>query len=118
MNYVNQLTFLRFIAATVVVVFHFAPTDFFNIAPIAVTAVSFFFFLSGVVLTLNYFYSDTLKFKPFMIKRVARLYPVYLLALILTLGFGVLLNDNQPKGLSIILQTFALQSWVPGYCTG
>ena len=118
MNYVHQLTFLRFIAALTVVVFHFAPNNLINVAPLAVTAVSFFFFLSGVVLSFNYFDNKALNFREFFLKRMARIYPVYLLALLLTIAFSIILNDSHPKGLSIILQVVSVQAWVPGYCTG
>jgi peptidoglycan/LPS O-acetylase OafA/YrhL len=101
-----------------VVLFHFAPHGLVNVAPLGVTAVSFFFFLSGVVLTLNYFHNKPLHLSTFLIRRFARIYPVYLLALLLTLIFGMVLHDARPKGLSVILQLLSIQSWVPGYCTG
>jgi peptidoglycan/LPS O-acetylase OafA/YrhL len=115
--YISQLTFLRFLAAVTVVLFHFAPGELLQIAPLGVTAVSFFFFLSGVVLQLNYG-KKVNEFKPFIWRRFSRIYPVYLLALTLTLLFGLFFRDAHPKGLSILLQVFAVQAWVPGYCTG
>lgn len=121
MKYIPQLTFLRFIAAILVVVFHYAPQSLFPSAysaPLAISAVNFFFFLSGTVLSFNYFDSSKIEFKKFVLKRLARIYPVYLLALILTLVFGMLFNNSYPRGLSIILQIFGVQAWVPGFSSG
>lgn len=123
MTYIPQITFLRFLAAFLVVIFHFGKTTWpFNNDSISriisegSIAVSFFFFLSGVVLTLNYFNKEKINVKAFYIKRFARIYPSYLTAFILSLVLGMLLSNSYPKGLSIILQALSLHAWSPGMC--
>ncbi|MCF8278201.1 MAG: acyltransferase [Flavobacteriales bacterium] len=122
-NYINQFTFLRFLAAALVVVFHFGgqtkPFDSSMLSPFisqGSIAVSFFFFLSGVVLTVSYYNKPVLKTGSFLLKRLARIYPVYLLAFGVTLMLGMLYNNAYPKGLSIILQALSLHAWNPGSC--
>ena len=123
MNYIKQLTFLRFLAAILVVLFHYGRNTWpFNTSEInkivleGSIAVSFFFFLSGVVLAVNYFNNAKFKYRDFIIKRIARIYPVYLLAFVITLILAMLINNSYPKGLSIILQMLGFHAWVPGIC--
>lgn len=123
MNYIKQLTFLRFLAALLVVIFHFGKNTWpFNtniISPIineGSIAVSFFFFLSGVVLAFNYLGKSAFNKKEFFVKRFARIYPLYLLAFISTLILGIAFKNAFPKGLSILLQLFSLHSWFPDVC--
>jgi len=123
MNYIKQLTLLRFLAALLVVIFHFGKNTWpFNttfISPIineGSIAVSFFFFLSGVVLAFNYLGKPNFNIRSFFIKRFARIYPLYLLAFISTLILGMVFNNAFPKGNSIVLQFFSLQSWFPEIC--
>ncbi len=122
-NYIPQLTFPRFLAASLVVIYHYGSHTFpFNsgflkeIISQGSIAVSFFFFLSGLVLSLNYFHDDTLSFKGFMWRRIARIYPIYLFAFILTLVSAMLLRNAYPKGFSVILQLLCLHAWNPGTC--
>lgn len=119
--YIKQLTFLRFLAASMVVVFHFGKETWpFNSSVISSLvnegsiAVSFFFFLSGAVLALNYLGKDNFNVKHFLIKRFARIYPVYILAFLAALLLGIILNNSYPKGGSIILQALSLHAWFPG----
>ena len=123
MNYITQLTILRFLAAILVVIFHFGKETWpFNLNSISSIinqgsiAVSFFFFLSGVVLALNYMSKTEFSNREFFIKRFARLYPVYLIAFIVTLILGMIFNDAFPKGRSVLLQLFTLHAWSPGTC--
>lgn len=123
MHYIKQLTFLRFLAASLVIVFHFGDKTwpfnlslFDGIVSNGSVAVSFFFFLSGVVLGINYLQDSTFKTKSFFIKRIARIYPVYLLAFVLTITLAMLLLKSFPRGLSIILQVLGLHAWLPGAC--
>lgn len=123
MQYLRQLTFLRFLAAILVVVFHFGRETFpftaDSILPFieqGSIAVSFFFFLSGVVLALNYMEKSDFSVREFFIKRLARLYPLYILAFGATLILGMVFNDAFPKGGSILLQLFSLHAWLPGIC--
>lgn len=122
MPYIKQLTFLRYLAAVLVVIFHFglnvSPFDGAVLEPLASegsVAVSFFFFLSGVVLAINYLGANT-KATLFYKKRLARIYPSYLLAFGLTLVLGMVWHEAYPRGLSIILQLMGLHAWSPGNC--
>ena len=121
--YINQLTFLRFLAALLVIIFHFGKDTWpFNSATISFIvnegsiAVSFFFFLSGLVLALNYLGKQNFSTRDFFIKRFARIYPIYIVAFLFALILGMVINDAYPKGGSILLQTFSLHAWFPGKC--
>lgn len=123
MNYISQITFLRFLAAILVVIFHAGRGTWpFNQEVISSLinegsiAVSFFFFLSGVVLALNYMNKPKFNNREFFLKRFARLYPVYLLAFLVTLFLGMYFNNAFPKGGSILLQLLGLHAWFPGIC--
>lgn len=123
MNYIKQLTFLRFIAAFLILIFHFgsktAPFDlpilneFIKEGSIAV---SFFFFLSGTVLFLTYGEKPRINVRRFYLKRFARIYPVYVVAFLITLILGMVVLNAYPKGLAIILQLLSLHAWYPGSC--
>ena len=89
----HQLTTTRYLAAVMVLILHFGlyeravfPFDrpflrpFFNNAGQA--AVQYFFVLSGFVLMATY-RDRTLRWGSFMQRRLARIYPLYLLALVL-----------------------------------
>lgn len=123
MSYIKQLTFLRFLAAILVVVFHFgqnswpfSSTYLINIVREGSIAVSFFFFLSGVVLTIRYLNEANFNTRSYFLRRFARIYPVYLLAFLITLVLAMVFNNAYPKGLSVILQALALHAWHPGTC--
>jgi peptidoglycan/LPS O-acetylase OafA/YrhL len=123
MNYIKQITFLRFLAALLVVIFHFGkntwPFNLVFISPIikeGSIAVSFFFFLSGVVLAFNYLEKPKFNVKSFFFKRLARIFPLYILAFVSTLILGMVFNNAFPRGSSIILQLLSLQAWFPGIC--
>lgn len=79
-------------------------------------AVSFFFFLSGFVLAYRYMPQKSVEWKGFMLKRLARIYPVYVVAFAASLVLTMLYRDAYPKGHSIILQLLSLHSWNPGRC--
>lgn len=122
-TYIGQLTFLRFIAATVVIIFHYGNTIWpFHLSGIntlvgqGAVAVSFFFFLSGFVLMVSNEQLEKINYKKFIIKRIARIYPVYILGFTSTLLVSLFLFGQKPKGMSIILQALGLHAWVPGIC--
>lgn len=87
------LTGLRFFAALHVVVFHFgfgwlvdAPAWMQAISQCGFASVGLFFVLSGFVLSYNYLGPDgrmAVEPRTFWIARIARIYPVYVLALVL-----------------------------------
>ena len=123
---IEALTFLRFFAAVTVVFFHFArglyPGEayarFQNLGPEMVT---FFFALSGFVMMLASHAKADLSAWKYYRARIARIYPVYLVAFLWALyyfggkayhhGSGYMLNDTK----AVVLGATLLQSWVPPY---
>src|ERR1700722_13625137 len=89
---IRSLTGARFIAALLVVCFHFvphAPTWMNSIIRNGYLGVPFFFVLSGFILTYNYA-SDSQRqigARSFWVARFARIYPIYLVSLVLSLPF-------------------------------
>lgn len=128
-----HLTGLRFIAAFLVVLLHYrqwlhlsAPLDHF--VSQGASGVSFFFVLSGVVLTWSYqhwFAQGTMsRMGEYLRARVARIYPMYLLALLLVtavVGYGLTHGLTTDRGYhadaalagSWVLNALLLQTWVP-----
>lgn len=109
-------------AAIWVVVYHYGRSSIpfgkgvlNQIASHGQVAVSFFFFLSGLVLTINYFNKPNLAFKPFFLKRVARIYPIYFIAFITALLLSVILSNARPSVGSVVLHAFSLHAWVPKF---
>ncbi len=121
----DQITFTRFIAALTVVFFHYGQTVFpanipflFENVTAGPIAVGYFYVLSGFIMAIAYYQPDSHKQqainkKKYWIARFARIYPVYLLALLLMVAAKYkTLVDN---GDSIALQVLLLQSWFPGH---
>jgi len=112
----ESLTFLRFVAAIVVVLFHYGketqiyaslPT-ILNCGPIMVT---FFFVLSGFVLAL----SNTKKNIPtsqFYVNRAARILPIYLIALLAYMA----ITSSSLNG-KFFISAALIQAWFPKYAT-
>lgn len=122
-SYIGQLTFPRFIAALIVVIFHYGKQTFpfqnslfQGITEHGSFAVGFFFFLSGFVLAVNYLQPQKTDLKNYYVKRIARIYPLYITAFLLTLLLSMQLLHAYPKGFSIIMQLLGMQAWVPGIC--
>jgi peptidoglycan/LPS O-acetylase OafA/YrhL len=114
------LTGIRFIAALFVVVFHSTswehgnwPALARNLALSAVTAVEMFFVLSGFVLTYTYRGEGTLR--EYYAGRAARIYPVYLLALLLSLPFFVWSHVRRGAYGALILEGGAVLALVQSY---
>jgi peptidoglycan/LPS O-acetylase OafA/YrhL len=126
------LTGLRFVAAAIVVAYHaraiipaFRTTPWLTVFGAGYTGVSLFFVLSGFVLTYNYLTPDgggVRSVREFLIARFARVYPVYLLAIVLSAPLFV--RDLQREGGGALLHngprmaaaTLALvQAWIPPY---
>ncbi len=123
---IEALTFLRFFAAVTVVFFHFgrglysgeAYARFQNLGPEMVT---FFFVLSGFVMMLAADARPQMTAGRYYRARIARIYPVYLVAFLWALflfggkvyryGGGFMLNDAR----AVLLNLTLLQSWVPPY---
>lgn len=117
------LTGLRFIAALGVVCTHFGQTSLPRILrPIAYngfTGVSLFFVLSGFILTYTYARRGTAR-RAFWLARFARIYPAYLLALVV--ATGPLIWNHELSGwaaagaspaLVLLTTPLVLQAWFP-----
>lgn len=126
MNSVKQfdyLTSLRGIAAFWVVFYHisqyliyYTPDWLTAIVVKGYLAVDFFFVLSGFILTLNYhrIFGDFsfFNYRTFLIKRIARIYPLHLLVLIgyLLIPLSYLLTDRGiPEGEKYSLINYLMQ---------
>jgi peptidoglycan/LPS O-acetylase OafA/YrhL len=124
----NPLTSARFAAAFAVMVFHFGGDALYHL-PRAVqlifergyVSVSFFFVLSGFILTHSYLNgAGRLNSRSFYIARFARIYPVYLLAFVLEAFFVIhqevtarsVTQASGPLGISALLNLLLLQSWL------
>lgn len=118
----EQLTFTRFIAAISIVVFHFGQGVYpFNhpyisfIFKHANYAVSYFFMLSGFVMILSYNNKEYVDPLNFIKRRIARIYPVYFIALLFTVL--IYLTIYSPNFENIFLNIALLQSWIPNKAT-
>lgn len=114
---IEQLTFTRFIAAILIVIFHYGKNVnlFYNqytsfIFNQANVGVSYFFVLSGFVMIIAYGNKKKINFFNYLKNRLARIYPVYLLAIIIILSLNLFKNINI---YDLFLNIFMLQSWVP-----
>lgn len=117
------LTGLRCFAALNIVFFHFSNPKWFGpFAPIVdngFTSVSFFLLMSGYILAYNYSDRATagqLSKRGFWIARFSRLYPVYIFALLLSLGmlwqeWGA--RTHGQFALGVVLTPLLLQGWHP-----
>ena len=120
---IPQLTFTRFIAAFLIVGFHFGKTVYPFSIPVLKplvnnlnVLVSYFFILSGFVLAVSTFkglnQGKKIQLKSFLPPRLARLYPVFLFSLVLFF----ILNQKQSFGwIDIVLNLTLLQAWIPPY---
>jgi peptidoglycan/LPS O-acetylase OafA/YrhL len=113
------LSGLRTILAVNIMLFHFTPPHVGFLAPVIDTAyvfVGFFFLISGFVLAYNYADRPVLSKRSFYLARFSRIYPVYLLVLLLSIPFLKLeWQAHTPHDfyLGLILTPLALQSWSP-----
>lgn len=126
---IHALTSLRFIAALWVVLHHYGeslvPFDAGRLLlERGATGVSFFFVLSGFILAVNY-PVERLRWFDFLKARFARVYPVYLLGLAISLPLfflGEIYNRSLSDSImETIRQTlacvFLVQAWIPDRAT-
>jgi peptidoglycan/LPS O-acetylase OafA/YrhL len=119
----EQLTFTRYVAALSVVFFHYGssvfPANIPLLHPILTAgpiAVSYFYVLSGFIMAIAYYRpGDQRNFKTgrYWLARVARIYPVYLFALLLMIAAKW--HGAGSDALTIFLSASMLQAWAPGY---
>ena len=131
---IDNLTGVRFIAAGLVVLYHYmnsseyvAPVFLKNIVGHGYIGVNFFYILSGYILTYNY---DSSRFSNLSSKlnfwraRFARVYPLYIFTFVLM--FGILVFQNYVRGniseffnyknnLYMIFYWAGLQNWFVYY---
>ena len=129
---INALTSIRFFFALIVVLLHMQIyTGWLDIMPalrdgIATSGsagVNFFFILSGFILTYAHFSKNPINqtVPAFYIARIARIYPVYLLGIILASAyvlnqdFNVQIKPASPTGqaLSLTASAVMIQAWFP-----
>jgi len=121
----DQITFTRFIAALTVVFFHYGQTIFpanvpflFENVTAGPIAVGYFYVLSGFIMAIAYYQVDKnqrVQFNKtkYWVARFARIYPVYLLALLIITAAKI--RSLGPEWETLPLHLFLLQSWIPGY---
>lgn len=115
---IEQLTFTRFLAAISIVIFHYGDKSFlFNNEYVgflfeqANIGVSYFFMLSGFVMIMAYGNQAGIHPVDYFKNRFFRIYPVYLLGLLLVFLGQVLTQTVDFLGL--FLNIFMLQAWIP-----
>jgi peptidoglycan/LPS O-acetylase OafA/YrhL len=123
----DALTGLRSFAAVNIVLFHFSNPDWFGpFAPVVnagYASVSFFILLSGFVLGYNYnrrARAGKLETKRFYEARFTRLYPIYLLSLILAFKLLPVEWGSHTHGMfwtGVVLSPLLLQGWIPEIAT-
>lgn len=112
------LSALRFLAALTIIFFHNRiRSDFLKTLPKFFLAgpqmVTFFYVLSGFVLVLAYYDKEEFCPKEFFVKRAARILPVYLLAL--SLSVAIKISEGNLHPVALVLNLLLLQSWMPPY---
>lgn len=115
---IESLTFFRFVAAFIVVIFHYGQrTDIARLfSPFIMSGpqmVSFFFCLSGFVLMISHYEKRKEALRSYYVSRVARIVPVYMLGLLIMVYFRYGSENNGL--LSLFLSGAFLQSWFPPY---
>ena len=99
--------------------FHFTPPHITLIRPVVDNAfvfVGFFFLISGFVLAYNYADRPTLSIRTFYLARLSRVYPVYLLVLVMSIPFLLQewgAHSRNDFYLGLILTPLTLQGWSP-----
>ncbi len=123
----HELTSIRFLAALWVLAFHFAYTTpalgwYRPYAPHGRAGVSLFFVLSGFILTYNYAKHFQLgvtaaAYRSFMRARFARIYPMYLLALVLFTPVAIMIGQSDHSKAELVgswfIQASGVQAWIP-----
>lgn len=123
----SQLTFTRFVAAFFIVIYHFGGSLF----PVSIEfieelrrhlnlGVSYFFVLSGFVMMLAYGNMQSVNFLGYMKNRIARIYPLHLFTLFLTIAISIFVSINYLQYWEFNFNTFfvhvfLIQSWFPEY---
>ncbi len=112
---IEELTFFRFIAASIVVIFHFGrdATGLSGFLVAGPQMVTFFFVLSGFVMGISYLNKEIDR-ASYWWARIAKIMPVYLLALGMVV-LSIYMQGKQPNNVSLLLNLTLLQSWFSPY---
>jgi len=119
-----QLTFTRFVAALIVLIFHGARGSYpFTVYPgrylvdYGSLAVVYFFILSGFILGITYqsAFAQTgqLNKRRFWVARIARIYPLYLFALLLMVFVQTVFYQTPATPLALVTSLTLVQAWFP-----
>jgi peptidoglycan/LPS O-acetylase OafA/YrhL len=122
-TYFHPLSFIRFILAVGVVLFHYGKDYYpFNSGWLNMLIinssfrVSFFFFISGFVMSLVYSpQAGSLTVGHFYKKRLTRIMPMFWLAFLLSIILILFVEHASPKGFVIFLHALGLQTLYPGF---
>jgi peptidoglycan/LPS O-acetylase OafA/YrhL len=120
----DQLTFTRFWALLLVLIYHGAGgiylsnIDVFPLSPLlrsAPTAVSYLYVLSGFVMSLVYFRpQEKFEIAKYWTARIVRIYPLYIISFILVCYYYLdALARIKPQ--KILANIFVVQAWWPAY---
>lgn len=124
MKRLDQLTFTRFLMIMLVLFYHggggvyfsfLSQFPFSEILRAAPTGVSYLYVLSGFVMALVYFRpNEKFDISGYWRARVVRIYPLYLIAFLLTCYFyaDTILRIKPQK---ILANIFVAQAWIPAY---
>ncbi|MDG1476973.1 MAG: acyltransferase family protein, partial [Vicingaceae bacterium] len=118
---IDQITFSRFIAAVAIVIYHYGQeiSIFSNeyvsmLLHKAYIGVSYFFILSGFVMVIAYHQRGKINILSYLKNRIARVYPVYALALLVLILLTFFRNFNLEN---LIYYLLMIQSWIPDKAT-
>jgi peptidoglycan/LPS O-acetylase OafA/YrhL len=124
MKRLDQLTFTRFFAILLVLIYHDATGPYFKIFdrfPFSAlmfsgpVTVCYLYVLSGFVMSLVYHRpAEKFKFLDYWSTRFIRIYPLYILSFLLTCYY-YLDGITGVKPQKILTNIFVLQAWWPGY---
>lgn len=115
----DQLTFTRFLAAISIVIFHFGK-EFFPFTDSSINflvqqanfGVSYFFILSGFIMIISYGNKKSINWMDYVKNRFARIYPLYILGILVMIIKPLLLLDINIFDLFYSL--VMIQAWIPG----
>lgn len=114
---IGQITFTRFVAAMAIVISHFNKDLFLykipHISDVFLKAnvgVSYFFILSGFIMIVAYHKKARIDYKDFYRNRFARIYPLYVVGLMLYL----VTRYSDFSLYKAFLYLMGIQSWIPG----
>lgn len=114
---IGQITFTRFVAAMAIVVSHFNKDLFLykidyisNLFLRANVGVSYFFILSGFIMIIAYHKKDKIDYFEFYKNRFARIYPLYMVGLLLYF----MTRSEMFDWYKIVLYGLGIQTWIPG----